>query len=309
MGQAISFRHNDQIVTVKLPSIERVGNIRDENALADRGAWDANTGEAIYYVIRKVDVLVTCAPLVELPPEVLLQHPNAYDLIDNKTQTSLNSISKEAEVVAVSGFNYWVSLLRWVTGSHSICREARVGSSSGWSTYLHDCLTEKPVWIATQTIVVKGFRTVTGADWARIQQLSATEREPPIYQVLLGDALDCIEFGDYRRALVDLSVACEVFLRTHVLRSLPAGVMEEAMRLIEEANINQFVSHLFPALLNEVAKLDYRKTIKDELSSLFSRRNKLMHVAELHGATLENCRRYERATKALFQLFPEPGPS
>ena len=308
MGRAISFGRNDLIVTVKIPPIERVGDSHDENALAHRGAWNSKTGEAIYYVIHMVDVLTTCASEVELPPEVLIKHPNAYELIDKTTQDSLNLIANETEAVAVSGFEYWVSLLRWVTGSYSICRATRVGSSSGWSTYLHDSLTEKPVWIASQTFVVHGYRTVTGGDWARVQQLSAIAEEPPIYAVLHGDALDCLEFGDYRRALVDLSVACEVFLRTYVLRSLPAGVPVKVMRLIEEANINQFVSHLFPALLGKDAKQEYKKTIKDELSSLFSRRNKLMHVAELHGATLENCRRYERATKALFQLLPPPSP-
>jgi hypothetical protein len=306
MGRALTFEHNGSPVTIKLPPVEKVGDVHDEDARACRGAWNGNTGEAIYFVIRSVDVCVEASTEVPVPREVLERHPNAYELISDEQQRTLQSIAEACSTQSQAAFEYWVSLLRWVSGSHKICRHVSVGNAPGWSTYLLDAATEKEVWVHSQTIVVEGYRTITDAVWEKVSQLALAGESPPIYSILYGDALDCIDEADYRRALVDLSVACEVFLRSRVIASLPLGTSDQVSRLIEEANINQLVAHLFPALLDQGAGERYKKKIKEELSSLFARRNKLMHVAELHGATLENCRRYASSARELFNLLPEP---
>ena len=306
MGRSLSFEHNGSTVTIKLPPVEKVGDVHDEDARACRGAWNANTGETIYIVIRSVDVCAEATTEVPVPSEVLDRRPNAYELVSEEQQKTLNSVAETCSAQSQAAFEYWISLLRWVSGSHKICRHVSVGNSSGWSTYLLDAATEKEVWIHSQTIVVEGYRTITEAVWEKVNQLASARETPPIYSILHGDALDCIDDADYRRALVDLSVACEVFLRSRVIASLPSGTSDQVSRLIEEANINQLVAHLFPALLDQEAGERYKRRIKDDLSSLFGRRNKLMHVAELHGATLENCRRYASVARELFGLLPEP---
>lgn len=307
MGRALSFEHNGSQVTIKLPPVEKVSDdVHDEDARACRGAWNANTGETIYFVIRSVDVCVDVTTEVPVPSEVLERRPNAYELIGDEQQKTLTLIAEDCSAKSQAAFDYWISLLRWVSGSHKICRHVSVGNSSGWSTYLLDAATEKEVWIRSQTIVMEGYRTITDAVWDKVSQLALARESPPIYSILHGDALDCIDDADYRRALVDLSVACEVFLRSRVIASLPSGTSDQVSRLIEEANINQLVGHLFPALLDQETGERYKRKIKEDLSSLFGRRNKLMHVAELHGATLENCRRYARSARELFALLPEP---
>lgn len=306
MGRTLSFEHNGSLIAIKLPSVEKVGNVHDEDARACRGAWNSNTGETIYFFIRSVDVCVEVSTEVAVPSEVLERNPNAYELISDEQQKTLNSIAEGCAAQSRSAFEYWVSLLRWVSGTHEICRHVRVGNESGWSTYLLDADTKKEVWIRSQTIVLGSCRTVTEAVWEKVSQLALAGESPPIYSILYGDALDCIDVADYRRALVDLSVACEVFLRSRVIASLPTGTSDQVSRLIEETNINQLVAHLFPALLDQEAKERYKKNIKEDLSSMLARRNKLMHVAELHGATLENCRRYANSVRELFSLMPDP---
>jgi hypothetical protein len=302
MGRSVSFDHGGKSVGIKIPPLERVGDQHNDDALAVRGAWNSKTGEAIYFHIRAVDVVTTCQPEIDLPDAVLQRQPNAYDLIDKGNQARLNAIAGEAADVASSAFEYWISLIRWVTGVHGVGRELRVGYTSGWSTYLHDCATDKPVWAGSATIVVHGVHSISDEEWRRVQAHAAARLEPPLHANLLADAKHCIDVGDYRRALVDLSVACEVYLRTAVLDALPPGVLAEAVRVIEEANINQFVSHLFPALLSEPARREYKQTVKDDLSSLFARRNKLMHMAAMDGADRETCERFRRALEILFSL-------
>lgn len=300
MGSAISFVRDGFNITIKVPPLERVGEEHEDDAPASRGAWNSNTGEVIYYHVHEIDVITLCPSEIALPDVVLTKRPNAYESIDSGTQAKLSSMAGAAEGVASSAFEYWIALLRWTTGSHRIGREVRVGSASGWSTYLHDSATDKPVWVQGSTFVIQGAHRVTVDEWRQALDHAVSAREPPMHVVLLGDARHCIDVGDYRRALVDLSVACEVYLRTVVLDSLPPGVQEEITRLIEEANINQFVAHLFPALLSGPAQQQYKKTTKPDLSALLARRNKLLHVAELEGATRESCERFRGAAEALF---------
>ena len=123
-----------------------------------------------------------------------------------------------------------------------------------------------------------------------------------MHTVLLHDANHCIDVDDFRRAIVDLCMACEVFLRTAVVGALPTGVQKEAVRLIEEANINQFITHLFPALLADGARELYATSIKKVLSTLFDKRNKLMHVASQDGVNRETCEKFLEAVNTLFRL-------
>lgn len=305
MGQVVLFERGGSTVTIKTPSIERVGERHDRGALATCGAWNSKSGEVIHYIVRAIDVHVDVTAEIPVPSEVLQHRPNAYELIPSSIQEELKQTATKCTECADSAFEYWVSLLRWVSGSHQICRDARVGNSSGWSTYLADSATGSEVWTEGQPIAISACSTVTEKAWSKVNELAVAGIDPPIYAMLLGDALDCIDNGDFRRALVDLSVSCEVFLRSRVIAALPPGTSQQVIRILEEANINQFVAHLFPELLDQAALAAFKASIKQDLSSLFDKRNKLMHVAQIHGVTEENCRRFAATAQRLFALSPE----
>ena len=305
MGQSISFERDGSSVTLKLPSMEQASDRHDERASAYPGAWWATTNEPIYFVVQFVDVCVSVAVDVNLPLTILDRPPNAFDLLSEGQKGSLNAIVAKHKEKAESAFHYLVSLLRWVSGFHAIGRHGRIGNSSGWSTRLYDRDTNKDVWVATHWMEVTGYREITKDNLERVRNLASTQQDAPIYVVLYDDAMDCLDVKDYRRALVDLCVACEVFLRNRVISALPKETTARVSRLIEEANINQFVTHLFPELLSEALKLEYKKNIKGELSALFDKRNKLMHVAKFDEATLVNCQRFAKTAQELFNLLPD----
>lgn len=302
LGCSITFAHAGSPVSIKLPSLDRVGDRFDERALASPGAENARTGEVLHYYVHAVDVTTDCQAEVALPEVVLQRTPNAFDHIEASMQDRLNAISGKASANASSAFEYWIGLVRWLTGFHRIGRELRVGNDSGWGTYLQDRATAKPVWRPGMTVSIARAEVVTANHWQKVQLHAASGEDPPMHLTLLADAKHCIDLGDYRRALVDLSIACEVYLRTTVLNALPEGVLAEAIRLIEEANINQFVTHMFPALLSDLARTAYQKSIKKDLDSLFAKRNKLMHVAVVAGADSQACERYRAALESLFAL-------
>ena len=302
MGSTATFAYGSSTVTIKIPSLDSVSEQHDEHATAIRGSFCRHTDAVLFYYVLAVDVTTTCNVSANIPYEILSRHPNAYDLIPEGMQGNLNSISQDAATQALSAFEYWVSLLRWVTGFHRIGREARIGSESGWTTYLHDIVTETPVWAATQTITVPKARAMESEEWQCLLAHISKGEVPPMHSVLLDDAKHCLDINDYRRALVDLCVACESYLRKNVIDALPSGIFPEALQVVELANINQYITHMFPALLSDTARSPYKNTVKKDLSSLFSMRNDLMHMAKLHGATKTNCERYMHSVEVLFSL-------
>ena len=302
LGRTVSFVHQGSTVTIRLPPKERVTESYDESALATRRSWQDNTGELISADVYAVDVLTECEPDVNLPAGVLDKRPNAYDLIDEPTQTTLNSIAAGGSSIAISAFEYWVTLLRWATSRHAIGRELRIGSQSGWSTYLRDRASGKDVWVDAMTIQVMIEEPITLEQWQTAERYAKEARVPPIHTVLLAEAAHCIDVADYRRCIIDLATSCEVFLRSTVVRSLPHGITEAASTYIEEANINQYVSHLFPALLNDQERATYSGGIKNQLSALFAKRNKILHMAAHDGVSREICHAYLATLSRLFRL-------
>lgn len=305
MGRSISFTHNGYKVTIKLPGVDRVASNHDDEGLAVKGSWKADTNEVIYYGIKSVDVTVEVADEMDISNEVLKRNPNAVDIIDTDSQTTLDSLAKEYGEISKIAFEYWVSLLRYASRSHRICRNISIGSESGWSEYLMEADSGKRIWVSGLDVIIYKEEVITDQIWEKVCKYAEINKIPPLHLTLLSDALDCIDNSDYKRALVDLCVSCEVFLRGSVITNLPKDTSEQVKRVIEEANINQFVSHLFPEWLDDDAEKLYRKNIKPEISSLLDKRNKLMHVGSNNGITEENCRRYAKALESLYDLYSD----
>lgn len=305
MGRSMSFTQNGYVVTIMLPGVDKVTGIHDKDGLAVKGSWKADTNEVIYYGIRAVDVTVAVNDEVDISTEVSSKYPDIVNVIDFGIQTKLDKIVKEYGEISRIGFEYWVSLLRYASGSHQICRDIKIGNDSGWSTYLLEEDSGKEVWISGLEVTIHKKEVITEQTWEKVCKYAEINKIPPLHLTLLSDALDCIDNSDYKRALVDLCVSCEVFLRGSVISNLPKDTSEQVKRVIEEANINQFVSHLFPEWLDDDAEKLYRKNIKPEISSLLDKRNKLMHVGSNNGITEENCRRYAKALESLYDLYSD----
>ncbi len=114
MGSEMSFVHNGTPISIKLPPVDRVGESLDEYAVASCNCWDA-AGVPVYYRIHAVDVASSWHADVAVPRAVLDQAPNAYKLLDKDTQKALEDIINASLPTALSAFEYWASLLRWVT--------------------------------------------------------------------------------------------------------------------------------------------------------------------------------------------------
>jgi hypothetical protein len=122
-----------------------------------------------------------------------------------------------------------------------------------------------------------------------------------MYLRFLHDAEASIRHGYHEKAILELAMACEIYLRYSVSRFIPVGTPKELATYIEEANINQYISKFFKSLIPNERLGDYKRLAKD-LSSLMSRRNTYVHMGHMDGANLDHCRRYTKAAKSLFAI-------
>ena len=300
MGREHCFPFEQNTITVKLPRVEQAdrGDAYDEVATVEVRSAD---GKPRNYEIYKVDVTVSWNVRLAFPLEVLSQPPNAIDLFSEAEQARLDEVAYQHQSIAERSFEYWVRIVRWTCDDFRIGRNRGEGFHSGWGTRLVDIETEKTVWIQTGVFHVSGYRTASLQEWQDIQQRFSNRSYPPIYLEHKHDAEEYIERGDYRRSLVQSAVACETFLRTMVLQSLPAELTAKFEKFIEEGNISQYVNQFFQEVLSESGNRQFKK-IKSELPSLFKRRNDLLHLGKADGVDRKLCERFLKVTQDLLAV-------
>ena len=302
MGHEHRFAFDQNMITVKLPRIEHVDRGEGYDEIASVRVRSAD-GKPRDYEILKVDVEVSRGGRLVFPLEVLSQSPNAFDLFSEAEQTHLNEVSSQHQLIAERAFEYWIRIVRWTCDDFSLGRDRGEGFHSGWGTRLADVETGKHVWIPTALFRATSYRTVSLQEWEAIQQSLSAGLYPPAYIEHKHDAEEYVERGDYRRALVDLAVACELFLRAMVVRNLPAELNEKFKKFIEDGNINQYVNQFFQEIINEIGNRQFKK-IQPELRSLFGRRNDLLHLGKADGVNRQLCERFLKTTKDLLALEP-----
>lgn len=301
IGSQHEFDFQNASVLLKLPTLDQVDRPKRADDVATISIRRSSDDEPIEITIHKVDVEVTADFSFPIPPDALTRNANAFDLFSEDQQKQLETAADRHQERAEGAFQYWIRIMRWTCDDYRIARDSVSGFSSGWSTDLVDVETEHRVWGQCLTSCVPGSRRVNKAEWTKVQEKLTAGLLPPIYIELMHDAQAQLDLGDYRRALLDMAVACETYLRTIVLRGLPAALNAKLVGYIEEGNISQFINKFVPEFLDETAKQEFRR-IKSDLFSLFETRNKLMHLGSTEGVDHEVCERFIAVTEKLLAI-------
>ena len=301
LGTIHQFPFENVTVSIKIPGIGQVNSVNGLDEVASVGARRAIDNQPSEIDIHKVDVEVLIPVVFKIPSEVLNRPANAYDLFSDKEQKWLNDLAKKHKTIAENAFEYWIRIVRWVCDDYRVGRVEVKSYQSGWSTYLNETDSQANVWIQSQVLHVMGYKTIKPEEWQEIQSRLAKNLQPPIYIELKHDAEENIRLGDYRRSLIDLAMACETFLRYAVLQKLPNNLNTRLATYIEEANVNQYVGKFFPEILDDATNKQF-KNFKSDLSSLFDRRNKLVHMGQYEGIDEQLCSKFLQVTQVLLSL-------
>ncbi|WP_198118383.1 hypothetical protein [Massilia rhizosphaerae] len=303
IGKFHKFQFANATVTIRLPKKSQVDRPSRFDQIASRSAYRVIEGIEVplYYHVHKVDVEVNLGAVATLNPAVLTQHCNAYELVTPDVQEQLNSYCVNHQVLAAQAFEYWLSVLRWTSDNYSIGRYEVTENNSGWSTYLHDVASNRKIWIGTTVIKVPGSKPFSIENWRKsaLRLRKGAKAEP--YITILHEAEEYLDRGEYRRSLIDMAVATELYIRRIVMSRLPETLNSYLIDKIERVGISEFSEKIFPESLNEIGlnKLD---NIKKDLKALFTTRNQVMHMADYNVATEELCKKFLNATKALLGL-------
>ncbi len=142
---------------------------------------------------------------------------------------------------------------------------------------------------------------ITKDDWEKALVHLQNGDVIPMHHRFLHDAKASTRYGQYEKAIIELAMACEIFLRYSVFELIPGSIPEPMKTYIEEANINQYVSKFFKIYVPGPEASNYKILAKD-ISSLMSKRNSYVHMGILSDADADLCRRFTHTAEQLFRI-------
>ena len=303
LGRFHRFPFKGATVTIRLPKKNQVdrGSNFDEVASCEsfRVIDGIKVAENIH--VHKIDVEVAMNATASLLPSVLNLPCNNYASVDAETQGELNEYCTGHRIIAAQAFDYWLSVLRWTCDNYAIGRHAVIDNSSGWPTYLHEVSSNRKVWIGSMGISIPGTRALTSPNWRTAAGRLRGGAKAEAYLTILHEAEEYLERGEYRRALIDMAVAAELYIRAACMSRLPATLSSYLVKKIDRIGITEFSEQVFPGILTE-EDLKKFNTIKSSLREMFEARNQVMHMADYGVANEPLCRKFLASVKLLVTL-------
>lgn len=301
MGKKHQFNYENCLIEISLPDLSEAKEGYEEGARATKAGVFPEHSDS--YDIHEVNITVNKSQNLLIDPQSFKYRPVASQLYTESEREKFNKVCDEYRTIAISAYEYWLTVFRWVTDDFSIGRDERLGFDSRRSTTLREKEEGHVVWRRSLSFTIEKERVVNLDVWGDIQKKLANAELPPVYLTLKHDAEENLRHGNYKVSIIELAMASEIFLRMCVLSRLPNDLDDNLVKAIEELNINQYVSKHFKKIVLPGYETEYKK-IASELSSLFSKRNSIVHMGDYQGATKDNCERFLTVAESLF-LFHE----
>jgi hypothetical protein len=310
VGLSHKFKINGSQVTIQLPTSDNLPEeITEESIRNSRNSILSITGYEeedghlipIVIVVKSVDIFVSQNEYISLPEEVLMRNPNPNDLISEKKRKRLDSIAESHRSISRIAFDRWIRTLRWTTGNNSIGRPVIFRLKPGTGTSLLDDATNHRFWYNHPPVSLSLPHPVSLEEWEKAGESLQMGHDSPPYIDSMFDGIYQYNLGNLKLSVVNLAVACEIFMRTRVVQNLPGNLSEEILRYIDEANIRRVQEHLFKDILNEDQKR-LLKSINSSLHKLFDARNTILHSGRKEDLSSLNCEEYIRYTKTLLSI-------
>jgi hypothetical protein len=240
--------------------------------------------------------------LESAPEKALESNSMSYDNFENDMHLELEKTADQHLILAAEAFEYWLSVMRWATRNHRIGQSQVITNRTGWSTYLKDRESDKRIYATTQSFVLGIDAEVTEQQWNEVQKILNQNLQVPIHTALFHDALWTFEQGDFRRAIIDLCVSVETYLRKSVWSRLPTAIDSGIRVEIEKIAIYKYLDKFFPNQLQPNERKNYETGIKKSLKSLFEIRNEIMHQDDTSQVNREKCQELISVVRKLYEL-------
>ena len=254
MGAVHRFEFENRRVSVILPKAEHADRDDHYDKVATLISRCSKTNEPITYSLFKVDLEIDVPDSIDVPDEALTNPPKQFEHYSVAQKKIVDDICDQHSGIAEKAFEYWLDVIRWVSGSALVGQSNVEGFKSGWSTYLRDSQTNHDVWTSTTVIMVYREVEVTKDHWERAAKHLQNGDKIPMHLRFLHDAKTSVRNNLYEKAIIEIAMACEIYLRYEVFEFIPDNTPSEITKYIEEANVNKYASQFFRALLTETQK-------------------------------------------------------
>jgi hypothetical protein len=290
LGARFSVERDGRLVDLLLPSVDDIGKPEGNPRLQLTGSHTDGDPAKNSYSVSRILFRIPTTGALDLP-----EHEPQNDSLGFKT---MFAVVEETAPIAHAVFNEWTRVIRWKCLNAWLARPE--DESSGWRGSLHDADTsERLLGTGSHTSTARWTKISVDA-WIEAKQSMQDAVPSPIWFDLALDGQWHRDRGDLRRAVIDTAVACEVFLKSKVLDSLPlarAGLKAH----LERASVSVFRERLFPEII-PFGKHSTWDGIKNTLGELFTARNGLMHNG--HRELLANdCQRFCAAAQTLLTMM------
>jgi hypothetical protein len=301
MGLCHTFVFEGREVAVRLPTIQEANRGDGFDRVAWKSSEHASDGQPISFVIEKVDVEVVINDELDVPHEAMTAENVNHPAYTAEQSARMKEVSDQHYAVSLRAFQHWLEVLRWASGQARIGQPSVSSIRSGWGTYLHEKNTGHRVWGNGETFYATLRSELTRPQWEAASTQLFKGEKLPMHLRFLHDAESSLMNAYFEKAILELALACEIYVRYAVFEHIPIGTPKEIVTYIEEANINRYISKLFRSLVQSKDESTYAN-LKEDLSSLISRRNSYVHMGKMDDPTADRCRRYVKAVKSLFQI-------
>jgi hypothetical protein len=295
VGASMSFMSQGREVRIELPSDTKVRSyFRPASSGAD--------GTVYLYHLHRLYVRFDIGETRELPPELLESPRNQYELVSEEEEHWLANKREDLDDVGKAFYERWLRVLRWKVLDGSIGR-IQQEPLSGFAN-ITDWTTQQRIWGGGGSSDV--FDTtrpkLTKPLWVETEQALQGGGGAPIYFDLLFDAEQQFEIGDLDLCVVQLAVACEVYMKERITAVIPANLLPPAaMELLERARVRDGKFRMFVETLPAPQVTPF-KLIRDDLDALFRARNNVAHKGSDQALNDTDCLRYVNTTRSLLLL-------
>lgn len=306
MGARHEFTFDGYEIKVILPTKDQADKSNEHDEVAIANAWKMDTPKDPFeFAILQVDVEVNLIEKVLVPEgatDSMKVYIRAFDN-DPINKEKISNIAKKYAEISNKAFQYWLDLLRWSKNYPFFGKQKpSQPNSSGWGIYLQDIKTGNSVFNLNNPIHASLIPVITVAEWKLTQERLGDNIGLPMYMKFKFDAQESMRIGNYERAIIELALACEIYVKKSFFSYLPIEQLhDEVIKHIEKANISHYLKHFFRQIIVDSEEAKFTK-VKAELLKLIDERNSYMHKGFMSEATLETSKRYLSAVEDLFTI-------
>ncbi|MBA3756002.1 MAG: hypothetical protein H0X02_07165, partial [Nitrosomonas sp.] len=254
MGARHEFTFDGYEIKVILPTKDQADRTDGRDEVARANAWKIDAPKDPFeFAILQVDVEVNIKEKVIVPEgatDSMKVYIRTFDS-DPINKEKISNIAKKYAEISNKAFQYWLDLLRWSKNYPFFGKQKpSQPNSSGWGIYLQDMKTGNSVFNLHDPIFISLTPVVTVAQWKLIQERLAKSIELPMHIKFKFDAQESMRIGNYERAIIELALACEIYVRRSYSDYLPKKQLHgEVIKHIEKASISHYLKHFFSQII------------------------------------------------------------